>query len=103
MQMTFYRAFGQSQHSCYFINAAILIMADYTCRALCGPVLALTAASLERSGLQAGSDYRLVAVGLDPKDTAADARAMKAAQLGADGPLASAATSSAARPMLCTV
>jgi len=45
----------------------VLILADYACQALCGPVLALAAASLERSGLRAGTDYRLVVIGLDPR------------------------------------
>jgi protein SCO1 len=43
---------------------AVLILADYACQALCGPVLALAAASLERSGLRAGTDYRLVVIGV---------------------------------------
>ena len=71
---------------------AVLILADYACQALCGPVLALAAASLERSGLQAGKDYRLVVIGLDPRKGPAQAKAMKAAQIGENGPLAEATT-----------
>jgi len=71
---------------------AVLILADYACQALCGPVLALAATSLERSGLQAGKDYRLVVIGLDPRKGPAQAKAMKAAQIGENGPLAEATT-----------
>src|SRR5262249_25395750 len=71
---------------------AVLILAEYGCQALCGPVLALAATSLERSGLQAGKDYRLVVIGLDPRKGPAQAKAMKAAQIGENGPLAEATT-----------
>ncbi len=60
----------------------LLILADYTCKSLCGPVLGLAAHALEQSGLQPGTDYRVVAIGLDPNDRPADARAMKRAQVG---------------------
>src|SRR5947199_10381687 len=66
---------------------SLLLLTDYTCRTLCGPVLAMTAAALDRSGLVSGTDYRLLVIGLDPKDRASDAQAMKQAQLGDDGPL----------------
>jgi hypothetical protein len=54
---------------------AVLILADYACQALCGPVLALAGASLERSGLTAGTDYRLIVIGLDPRKGSAHAKA----------------------------
>jgi protein SCO1/2 len=60
---------------------AILVFADFTCRTLCGPTLALTAGALEQSGLRSGRDYRLLVVGLDPKDGPAAAQAMKSAQV----------------------
>lgn len=69
---------------------SVLILANYVCQALCGPVLALTATALERSGLQAGRDYRLVVVGLDPRKGPQEANAMKAAEIGEDGELATA-------------
>jgi protein SCO1 len=70
---------------------AVLVFADYTCRTLCGPILEFTVNGLEHSGLKPGTDYRLVVVGLDPKDGPAQARTMRAAHL--DGsPLADAAT-----------
>jgi protein SCO1/2 len=68
---------------------AVLILADYTCRNLCGPILAIAAASLRKTGLAPNKDFRLVVIGLDPKDSAADAQAMKRKQIG-DGALAAA-------------
>ena len=69
----------------------VLILADFTCRTLCGPILAIVAAGLAKTGLQAGRDFGLVVVGLDPKDSADDARAMRRDQIG-DGALAAAST-----------
>ena len=51
--------------------------ADYTCETLCGPALSIVSDALAQSGLRPGVDFRLVAVELDPKDTAADAANMK--------------------------
>ncbi len=61
---------------------ALLIFADYTCQTLCGPAVAFAASALEKTTLQPARDYALIVVGLDPKDSIADARAMKAAQVG---------------------
>ena len=66
---------------------SLLILADYTCQSLCGPVLGLAAGALEQSGLEPGADYRVVAIGLDPNGRPADALAMKAARIGEDGGL----------------
>ena len=71
---------------------AVLIFADYTCHTLCGPILDFAAAGLEKSGLTAGADYRLIVIGLDQKDGIGSALAMKTAQLGANSALANAAT-----------
>jgi protein SCO1/2 len=68
---------------------ALLVLADYTCKTLCGPILAMAAAELAQTGLRAGTDYRFLVVGLDPRDGAAEAATMKRAQIG-DGPLAAA-------------
>lgn len=68
----------------------VLVFADYRCTALCGTALAITAASLERTGLRPGGDYVLVALGIRPGDGAADAAAMKATELG-DSPVAASA------------
>jgi protein SCO1/2 len=69
---------------------SVLILADYACQALCGPVLTLAATALAHSGLSAGRDYRLVVVGLDPRKGFREARAMKTAQIGEDSELAAA-------------
>jgi protein SCO1 len=69
---------------------SVLILADYACQALCGPVLTLAATALARSDLRAGRDYRLVVVGLDPRRDFRAAKAMKTAQIGEEGELAAA-------------
>ncbi|MGE5536256.1 MAG: SCO family protein [Acidobacteriota bacterium] len=66
---------------------AVLIFADYTCTNLCGPILAFAAAGLEKTKLTPGRDFHLVIVGLDPKDTLADARRMEASRIGDDAAL----------------
>lgn len=70
---------------------AVLVFADYTCRTLCGPILEFAANGLEHSGLTPGADYRLVVVGLDPKDGLEQARAMRSAHLNGS-PLSDAST-----------
>ncbi len=60
---------------------AVLILADYTCRFICGTTLAIAAYGLSATGLQPGKDFSLVVMGIDPKDKAADAKAMKDAEL----------------------
>jgi protein SCO1/2 len=67
---------------------SVWILADYTCQSLCGPVISIVSDALARSGLRPGKDFRLIVAGLDPKDTATDAAAMKAAQVGTTGDLA---------------
>lgn len=57
------------------------ILADYTCETLCGPAISIVSNALADTGLRAGKDFRLIVVGFDPRDTAAQARAMKSAQL----------------------
>ena len=63
---------------------AVLVLADYTCETLCGPVVSIVSDALTRSGLRPAADFRFVVIGLDPKDTAADAARMKQAQIGLD-------------------
>jgi protein SCO1/2 len=58
------------------------VLADYTCETLCGPVISIVSDALARSGLRPGIDFRLIVVGLDPKDKADDAARMKQAQIG---------------------
>ncbi len=66
---------------------SVWIFADFTCETLCGPVVSIVSETLAGSGLRPGPDFRLIVVGLDPKDTAADAAAMKTAQIGTTGEL----------------
>lgn len=61
---------------------SIWILADFTCQSLCSPVLRQTADALSDSGLVAGRDFHLFVVGIDPKHSAQDAAAFKAAQIG---------------------
>jgi len=69
---------------------AVLVLADYTCKTLCGPVISIASDALARSGLRPAKDFRLIVVGLDPKDTAADAVRMKRAQVGGNGEMSEA-------------
>ncbi|MEZ0167416.1 SCO family protein [Microvirga sp. TS319] len=68
---------------------ALLIPVDYTCRSTCGPALSILEGALIQTGLQAGRDYRLIVVGIDPKDSSDDARAFVHARIGDDALLAS--------------
>ena len=63
---------------------AVMMFADYTCRTLCGTTIAMVSAALADSGLTPGTDYALVIIGMDAKDTAEDAAAMKADYLRGD-------------------
>jgi protein SCO1/2 len=62
----------------------VLVLADYTCKTLCGPVISIASDALGKSGLRPAKDFRLIVVGLDPKDTAADAANMKYARVGGE-------------------
>jgi protein SCO1/2 len=61
---------------------SVWVLADYTCETMCGPVISIVSDALARSGLRSGTDFRLIVIGLDPKDTAVDAARMKQAQIG---------------------
>ncbi|WP_287741104.1 SCO family protein, partial [Methylobacterium sp.] len=60
---------------------ALLLPADFTCRTLCGPTLAVVSSALAETGLTPGTDYRLIVLGLDPKDTPEEGRALLDAQV----------------------
>ena len=62
---------------------AVLLFANYDCPEICDPLVAQVAASLAGTGLAAGDDYRLVVVGLDPRDDAAARDAFLDGTLGA--------------------
>jgi len=55
---------------------SLLLFVDFTCHTICRPALAIASGALRETGLRAGSDFRLIVVGLDPKDSVADAKAM---------------------------
>jgi protein SCO1/2 len=57
-----------------------VLFADYTCKTLCGPALVLLGNAVAQSGLPPDS-YRIIVLGLDPKDLAADARRMEMTEL----------------------
>lgn len=69
----------------------VAIFVDYTCRSLCGPILAIASAGLAKTGLKPGKDFRLLVIGLDPRDGADTARQMQRDQIGT-GALAAAST-----------
>jgi protein SCO1 len=69
---------------------AVVIFADYTCHTLCGPILDFAVAGLGKTGLQPGQDYRLLVIGLDPKDGPDAARAMRTSHLDADDSISGA-------------
>jgi protein SCO1 len=66
---------------------SVWVLADYTCKTLCGPIVSIVSDALRQTGLKPGSDFRFIVTGIDPKDSADDARAMKDAQVGTDGDL----------------
>jgi protein SCO1/2 len=55
----------------------VLALGYFHCTTLCGVVRADLLDGLSRSGLRAGSDYTLLAVSIDPSETAADAAAAR--------------------------
>ena len=71
---------------------AVVVFADYTCRTLCGPILAFAAGALEKTGLTPGRDYHLVVVGIDAKDDLASAASFGDSRIGKDTALAAATT-----------
>jgi protein SCO1 len=71
---------------------AVVVFVDYTCRTLCGPILEFTLAGLAKTGLKPGFDYRLIAIGIDPRDRSTDARAMRESHIEQSNPINRAAT-----------
>jgi protein SCO1 len=65
----------------------VWVLADYTCKTLCGSVVSTVSDVLRQTGLEPGTDFRFIVTGLDPKDSTEDAGAMKDAQVGTDGEL----------------
>jgi protein SCO1/2 len=69
----------------------VLVFADYSCRTLCGPIIAFVAEALRQSGLKAGAQFQLLVVGLNPKDGPMAAATMRHNYLGEDTALNGAA------------
>jgi protein SCO1/2 len=61
---------------------ALLMPVEYSCRALCGPALAVIAPLLTISRLRIGRDFSVLLLGIDPRDDAEAARALTQRQLG---------------------
>jgi protein SCO1/2 len=61
-------------------RTAFVAFADYTCNSLCGTVLGLLSGAIAGAHL-APSQYRIVVLGLDPKDPPRAALAMAAAEI----------------------
>jgi protein SCO1/2 len=73
---------GQQHRLADFVSKpTVLVFADYTCRTLCGPILDFVVSALDQSGLPPQGQFRLLVVGIDPKDTAEDAAKMRDAAL----------------------
>lgn len=69
-------------------KASVWVVADFTCRSLCSPILRTMTDVLGKTGLAPGKDFNVRVLGLDPNDSAADAATMKSAQVGISGPIA---------------
>ncbi len=66
----------------FFRGKPIVLVLEYLrCKSLCGFVLQDLAKALAQSSLAAGRDYQVVAISVDPRDGAAEARAARAAYL----------------------
>jgi protein SCO1/2 len=61
---------------------AFVNFVDYTCNTLCGTDLMLLADGIRRAGLRP-SDFRLIVIGIDPKDPAKSAMAMENSEIPA--------------------
>jgi protein SCO1/2 len=59
----------------------LMVIADFTCKTLCGTAIAMAADAAGKSGLKPGEDFNFVVVGFDPRDHPSDAAAMKAAHI----------------------
>jgi protein SCO1/2 len=89
LQLNFHDDTGQTTTigSALAGRPAVVIFADYTCRTLCGPILEFTTSGLAKTGLKPGADYRLVVIGINPRDGFDSAQAMRAAHIGSDNPV----------------
>lgn len=60
---------------------SLLLLVDYTCTTLCGATLGALTTALEETSLELGRDYRVLVVGLDPRDGLAELEAFRIAHL----------------------
>ncbi len=66
----------------FFVGNPVLLVLEYLhCKTLCGLALGALASALDRVPLDAGRDFQVVAISIDPRDTPADAAAAKAKYL----------------------
>jgi protein SCO1 len=89
LDLTFRDEYGRSTTIGRAIGGVptLVIFADYTCHTLCGPIVEFAAAGLAKTGLKPAVDYRLLVIGLDPKDGLETARAMRAAHIPLGDPV----------------
>ena len=68
----------------YFTKSPVILVLDYLrCTSLCGVTLGnLVAGALDKLPLEPGRDFQLVAISIDPRDTADDAAAARAKYAG---------------------
>jgi len=66
----------------FFTGKPVILMLEYLhCKTLCGVALESLAAALDALPLDAGRDFQVVAVSIEPRDTPADAATVKAKDL----------------------
>ena len=69
----------------FFTGKPVVLVLEYLhCKTLCGLALGALAAALDALPLDAGRDFQVVAVSIDPRDTPAEAAAAKAKYLAID-------------------
>lgn len=66
----------------FFAGKPVILVLEYLhCKTLCGLALGALATALDRVALDAGRDFQVVAISIDPRDTPAGAAAAKAKYL----------------------
>jgi protein SCO1/2 len=83
LQVTLFDEQGRAQPlAAYFTGKPVVLVLEYLrCRTLCGLTLQRVVAALDALPLDAGRDFRLVAISIDPHDTPTDSAAAKATYL----------------------
>lgn len=68
----------------YFTKKPVILVLEYLrCKTLCGVTLKTLIAALDKLPLEAGRDFELLAISIDPRDRPVDAAAAKAKDLAA--------------------